>query len=140
MATTDKYPPSRLIRRRLERYPNAALWGFPVDRKRMLADFKKTAPPNIDSEEYMSLLGDHVIRVLSELDAKCNEIWYSPTTSTKQVYSKGARTGEKTVVALVKCTRSEDKFLPPPDKVEELKKVFAAQGFTEEPGWFIAAD
>ncbi|CAA7266529.1 unnamed protein product [Cyclocybe aegerita] len=81
----------------------------------------------------MSLLGDHAIGVLSDLEAKCEEVWYSPTTGTKQVYSKDSRIGEKTIVALVKCTRCEDKFLPPPDKVEELK-VFAEQGFTEQLG------
>jgi hypothetical protein len=105
----------------------------------MLADFKKATPTNMDSEKYWSLLDDHVIRVLSELHNKCWEVWYSPTTSSKQVYFEGSRTGEQTIVALVKCTRREDKFLPPPDKVEELKKVFA-QGFTEHPGWFIAMD
>jgi len=131
---------ARLIRRRLERYPHAALWGFPVDHEHMLADFKKAAPTNIDKEKYWSLLDDHVIKVLSLLHEKCQEVWYSPTTSSKQVYFQGARTGEQTIVALVKCTRHEDKFLPPPDKVEELKKVFAAQGFTEQPGWFIAMD
>lgn len=139
-ATADKRPPARLIRRRLERYPRAALWGFPVDYERMLAGFKSAAPTNIDKEKYWSLLDDHVIRVLSELHEKCQEIWYSPTTSSKQVYLQGARTGEQTIVALVKSTRREDKFLPPPDKVEELKKVFAVRGFTEQPGWFVAMD
>ena len=118
--------------------PNAALWGFPVDRDRMLTDFKKAVPTNMDSEKYWSLLDDHVITVLSELHNQFQEVWYSPTTC-KQVYFEGARTGEQIIVALVKRTRREDKFLPPPDKVEELK-VFAAQGFIEHPGWFIAMD
>ena len=139
-ATADKRPSARLIRRRLERYPRAALWGFPVDHERMLADFKKATPTNTDKEKYWSLMDDHVIRVLSELHEKCQEIWYSPTTGNKQVYCQGARTGEQTIVALVKSTCREDKFLPPPDKVEELKEMFAVQGFTEQPGWFIAMD
>ena len=139
-ATADKCPSAHLIHRRLEHYPHAALWGFPVDYKCTLTDFKKAALTNIDKEKYWSLLDDHVIRVLSELHKKCQEIRYLPTTSSKQVYLQAAHTGEQTIVTLVKSTHREDKFLPPPDKVEELKKVFAVRGFTEQPGWFIAMD
>ncbi|KAF8957456.1 hypothetical protein BDZ97DRAFT_1846304 [Flammula alnicola] len=140
-ATTDNRPPARQIIRRLERYPNAALWGFPIDRKRMLANFDSTVPPNVDDEEELTrLLSDYTMRVLSTLQWKCNQVWYSGIISPKQVYAKGERTGEKTIIAIIKSTRREDKFAPPSDKVEELKKVFAEQGFTEEPGWFIATD
>ncbi|KAF8959757.1 hypothetical protein BDZ97DRAFT_1761270 [Flammula alnicola] len=140
MATTDNRPPARLIIRRLERYPNAAIWGIPVDLSLMVAEFKRTAPPNIGGEERMRLLDIYVDRVFSVLEAKCRSVWRSGIIGPREVYASGKRSGEKTIIAVVRSTRPDDKFLPPPDKVEELKKFFAAQGFTEDPDWFIALD
>jgi len=41
-------------------------------------------------------------------------------------------------MGIVKCTHREDSFLPPPEKIEEMRKAFEAEGFVEEPGWFFA--
>jgi len=49
-ATTNNHRPARLLVRRLERYPNAALWGFPVDLKLILAKFNETVPPNASTD------------------------------------------------------------------------------------------
>jgi hypothetical protein len=137
---TDKRPSGRLIVRPLERYPNAAIWGFPIDHKRLVANFEDSAPPNISPQEHEDLLEDHIIRVLWDLQTKCRQVWSAPTICTRQAYWKSSPTREKTITVLVRCTRREDMFLPPPEKVGELKKTFAAYGFTEEPGWFVAAD
>jgi len=45
---------------------------------------------------------------------------------------------EKVIMGIVKCTHREDSFLPPPEKIEEMRKAFEAEGFVEEPGWFFA--
>ncbi|KAF8814381.1 hypothetical protein BYT27DRAFT_7082453, partial [Phlegmacium glaucopus] len=46
----------------------------------------------------------------------------------------------KYIMAIVKCTRRDDQFLPPPNKMGEVRKIVVALGFDGGPSWFIAKD
>jgi len=111
------------------------VWGFIIDYERIFADVEiQWKGSNLDRDQRRNLLQSRVIKVLSELESECDEIWDCHTTGTVETSVQGTPT---TLMAIVKCTRRNDKFLPPPDKVEELKKVFVMYGFGAEPGWFI---
>jgi hypothetical protein len=109
------------------------VWGFPLDFTILIANSKKAAPPNTVGFE----LAEYSREIAGELKEKCSNIWSSPgmITTTAHVFSPD--NSEKVVIALLRSTRPDDSFLPPLDKMEELKTVFAEQGFMEEPGWFI---
>ena len=143
-ATTNNHRPARLLVRRLERCPNAALWGFPVDLKLILAKFNETVPPNAstDRDKHTHRLLEYSSKVFSALESQTLEIWPegSATVSPRHVFAKRGHTGEKTIIAIVRSTRPDDKFIPPLEKVENLKAIFAEQGFDEEPGWFMATN
>jgi len=94
----------------------------------------KTATNSAPSERQLIRYGSVFF---SKLELMCLIIWSSPSViRATDVHSLGKEM--KIVLGLIKCTRSDDKFLPPPDKVEELKAAFAAKGFTEEPSWYIS--
>ena len=134
--TTDTRPPAKLLSQ-LSRYPNPALWGFPIDQDHIAAEFRKTVPPGLVEHDRLSRLQIHCRQYFSGLAVQCNDIWDSPTTGVRNVRSKGK---PKLIMSIVKCTRPDDRFLPPPDKIEEMRKIVVALGFTGEPGWFTGKD
>jgi len=110
-----------------------AVWGFPIDSSVIIANFKRTTP----DDERLQEIAKYSPRVSGELRKKCRRMWSSPAgmlSTPVQVYSSD---NSKIIIALIRSTCCEDTFLPPQDKVEELKAVLTAEGFTEEPDWFI---
>lgn len=51
-------------------------------------------------------------------------------------YSYGDKDEDVHFLALFKCTRPDERFLPPPETLQKLKDVMAAEGFSEAPYWF----
>ena len=47
------------------------------------------------------------------------------------------RNGHVHFLALFRCTRRDDRFLPPPEILQKLKDAMAKEGFTAKPYWFI---
>ena len=134
--TTDPNPPAQLLSQ-LSRYPNPALWGFPINSAHILAEFDKTLPalpPDLEDEDD-SRFFRYCSKYFSELENQCNDIWVSPKVgaSVRQVRSKGK---PKLIVAIVKCTHPDDRLLPPADKIDEMRNVVVALGFKGEPAWF----
>ncbi|KAF8804672.1 hypothetical protein BYT27DRAFT_7300529 [Phlegmacium glaucopus] len=134
--TTYTRRPAKLLSQ-LSCYPNHALWGFPIDLNRVLAEFKKNLPPDLADHDRLHRLQIHCGQYFSGLAEQCNGIWDSPTTDFLPVRCKGK---PKYIMAIVKCTCRDDQFLPPPDKIEEMRKIVVALGFGGEPAWFIAKD
>ena len=46
------------------------------------------------------------------------------------------RNGHVHFLALFRCTRRDDKFLPPPEILQKLRDIMAKEGFTAKPYWF----
>ena len=134
----DPSRPAQLLSQ-LSRYPNPALWGFPLDSDHIIAEFNKTLPPDFtgDDKSRFSLYSRFCLDFFWDLAMQCDGIWASrkATAGVRMVRSKGKST--KRIIAIVKCTHADDRLLPPPEKIEELRKLVVALGFEEEPGWFI---
>jgi len=131
------YPshPAQLLSQ-LSRYPNPALWGFPIDTAHILAEFHKTLPQDLNDDDADDLLFGYCSKYFSELANQCDDIWESPNVraGVRHVCSKGK---PKTIIAIVKCTHADDRLLPPAEKIEEMRKIVVAKGFKGESGWFI---
>ena len=130
--TTDPSRPAQLLSP-LSRYPNPALWGFPIDTAHILTEFHKTLPPDNDDK---SCLFRYCSEYFWGLANQCNDIWQPPMAraGVRHVRSKGK---PKIIIAIVKCTHADDRLLPPAEKIEEMRKLFVELGFKGEPGWFI---
>ncbi|KAF8808597.1 hypothetical protein BYT27DRAFT_7188729 [Phlegmacium glaucopus] len=128
--------PAKLLSQ-LSSYPNNALRGLPIDLNHILAEFKKNLPPDLADHDRLHHLHINCGQYFSALAEQCNGILDSPTTDFLPVRCKGK---PKYIMAIVKCTRRDDQFLPPPDKIEGMRAIVVALGFDGEPGWFIAKD
>jgi hypothetical protein len=131
----DNLPPALLLRR-LARYPNPAVYGFPLNTDLIISSFESAKHPNLTEDTRGELLQTHVVEVLSHLEGECRAVWHSNAINHESL-SLDADDEYKIILVIVKCTRPDNKFIPPPEKLKELKNIMAREGFTEEPGWFV---
>ncbi|KAF8891595.1 hypothetical protein CPB84DRAFT_1826219 [Gymnopilus junonius] len=140
MDTAGKATPSQPLRP-LSRYPKPAAWGFVLDDDCIAACLKKKADAmasgteDIDTEspEYMQLCQDFY----AELTDKCNKITHDEPLARHRLIRVKGNPLEEIAIVFTWHTRPDDKLIPSPDKVEELKKMLATYGFDGEPGWHI---
>ncbi|KDR84051.1 hypothetical protein GALMADRAFT_205819 [Galerina marginata CBS 339.88] len=129
--------PSAKLLRRTQSFPNFAGWGFLLDLER-LKEHAKGEVPNSTFTDPARLWGarqTRMIALIPELRGKCHDIW--PCFRTSGAMQTTFQGEPETVVAIFKCTRRDDKFLPPPESIEKMKELFVSYEFTKEPGWFI---
>ena len=98
----------------------------------ILAEIKK-AHPDDDDESHISRTSSEYF---TELEDHCNDIWESPKVGATVWEVLNTKGKAKLIVAIIKCTHPDDRLLPPADKIEEMRKIFVARGFTGEFGWF----
>jgi hypothetical protein len=52
------------------------------------------------------------------------------------VHSSSGSLDARFILALIRAIRPDDSFLPPHESAEQMKDIFAADGYTEELDWF----
>jgi hypothetical protein len=109
------------------------LYGFPIDYVTLTKTCEKILPlePGSTEEEKCGIRRRQLAYTISYLCGVCNDVW----VEMKPGYSKGL--GYCVVLALFVCTRPNKKFIPEDEKLEELMKILAQEGFTEEPRWSL---
>ena len=138
---------------------NPVAYGFPIDdevlrRKAMEIDTNVSEEDHsqdgseddfdADSEDYLDDDLD-LMTVMINLEGLCNEI-LRPRHHAEVVCgfadaeleddTDEDRNGHVHFLALFRCTRRDDRFLPPPEILQKLKDAMAKEGFTAKPYWF----
>ncbi|KAF8163811.1 hypothetical protein B0H34DRAFT_795461 [Crassisporium funariophilum] len=106
------------------------LVGFPVDIDQIIGESHKTVPQDSDG---IDRIDSFCRKYFSKLYRQCGDIWSSPAKGIEPVLQES---GPMYIMVIVASTRPDEGLLPPPKRIEELRKVVAALGLTENRGWF----
>lgn len=112
------------------------VWGFPIHINRIIAKF--------DTENPTEEITQVTTETFSKLSYTVRKMLGRPVGGNligpHEAYThENGKLKKIEVMAIVKCTRRDDSFLPQPQEMEELK-VFFKEGTFGEPGWFLTSE
>ena len=118
------------------REPKPVVYGFPLVTAAIYNCFDKASPlPSDTSEEKRQRLAvTRIIDVCDYLQSQCMDIWPRHKIEFSSAYVNKKRMA---VLHFGKCLRRDSSLIPSGGQLEQLKKILAKDGFTEEPGWFV---
>ncbi|KAF5372689.1 hypothetical protein D9615_009876 [Tricholomella constricta] len=111
------------------------VYGFPLDEAGQDALGEKLCPtpPTSTSTELVKPQNKH-LRVLFHLLSQCDAVW----PSDRSKWATGTWEGEDYVlIGVAVCRIKNDEHIPKGGDMVKLKAIFAANGFIEEPRWFL---
>jgi len=141
-------PPARLLPSSTK-YVCPAGFGFRLDEAVLHKQSKALAPPpDPDSSDEDNDSDDEepegLSKLISKLQYMANDIFpkYDARVVCGSAWVSNNReesdySFEEIFLVLFKCTRRDDRFIPPPEPLQKLKEAMAKDGFVAEPCWVI---
>ncbi|KAF5372701.1 hypothetical protein D9615_009850 [Tricholomella constricta] len=111
------------------------IYGFPLDKagRHALGEKLYPTPPNTTSTEFVKPK-NRLLDVLCHLLRECDAVWPPQRVD----WAVGTWEGEEhMLIGVAVCRVKNDEHIPKGEDMVKLKAVFAANGFTEEPRWFL---